>query len=160
MIILRGRLKTGYPLGNISSPRKGNSTSNNDKFLRYWPEVKINKFRNSDNLNIIALIDGIPYNKGGGFLKWYGHNNYLIDWQEQGKAIREIPTAVIANEQYFFKPGLTWGTVTSANFSIRWFEDGYIFDNGGCCIFDSGDLRSYLLALLNSKILPEYTWKQ
>ena len=151
---IKRAFETGYPLGNISSPRKGNSTSNNDKFLRYWPEVKITNFGiRQPEYN--SSYRWYPYNKGGGFLKWYGHNNYLIDWQEQGKAIREIPTAVIANEQYFFKPGLTWGTVTSANFSIRWFEDGYIFDNGGCCIFDSGDLRSYLLALLNSKILPK-----
>lgn len=151
---IKKAFETGYPLGNISSPRKGNSTSNNDKFLRYWPEVKITNFGiRQPEYN--SSYRWYPYNKGGGFLKWYGHNNYLIDWQEQGKAIREIPTAVIANEQYFFKPGLTWGTVTSANFSIRWFEDGYIFDNGGCCIFDSGDLRSYLLALLNSKILPK-----
>ncbi|MFW1937709.1 BREX-1 system adenine-specific DNA-methyltransferase PglX [Acinetobacter baumannii] len=151
---IKKAFETGYPLGNISSPRKGNSTSNNDKFLRYWPEVKITNFGiRQPEYN--SSYRWYPYNKGGGFLKWYGHNNYVIDWQEQGKAIREIPTAVIANEQYFFKPGLTWGTVTSANFSIRWFEDGYIFDNGGCCIFDSGDLRSYLLALLNSKILPK-----
>ncbi|WP_407503134.1 BREX-1 system adenine-specific DNA-methyltransferase PglX [Acinetobacter baumannii] len=124
---IKKAFETGYPLGNISSPRKGNSTSNNDKFLRYWPEVKITNFGiRQPEYN--SSYRWYPYNKGGGFLKWYGHNNYVIDWQEQGKAIREIPTAVIANEQYFFKPGLTWGTVTSANFSIRWFEDGYILD--------------------------------
>ena len=92
---IKKAFETGYPLGNISSPRKGNSTSNNDKFLRYWPEVKITNFGiRQPEYN--SSYRWYPYNKGGGFLKWYGHNNYLIDWQEQGKAIREIPTAVIA----------------------------------------------------------------
>lgn len=88
-----------------------------------------------------------------------GHNSYLIDWQDQGRAIREIPTAVIANESLFFQPGLTWGTVTVGRFSIRWFGDGYIFDNGGCCVFGAPDLRFYLLALLNSTIFPGSHWE-
>lgn len=140
-------------LGDISSPRKGNSTSDNGRFLRYWPEVD---FRNV-GLNLSeysSKFRWIPYNKGGGYLKWYGHNNFLIDWKDQGREIREIPTAVIANEPLFFKPGLTWGTVTTKYFSIRWFDEGFIFDNGGCCIFDAGSLRPYLMALLNSSVLP------
>lgn len=144
----------GTALGDISSPRKGNSTSDNNRFLRFWPEVNFA----SVGLNLPTFVSSfrwIPYNKGGGFLKWYGHNSYLIDWQDKGRAIRDIPTAVIANEPFFFQPGLTWGTVTVGRFSIRWFGDGYIFDNGGCCVFGAHELRLYLLALLNSTIFPE-----
>lgn len=57
---------------------------------------------------------------------------------------------MIANYQYFMKPGLTWSTVSSLNFSIRWFDEGFIFDNGGCCIFDLEEKREYFIALLNS----------
>ena len=120
---VRNAFKIGTALGDISCPRKGNSTSDNNRFLRFWPEVS---FANI-GLKLSAYSSEfrwIPYNKGGGFLKWYGHNSYLIDWQDQGRAIREIPTAVIANEALFFQPGLTWGTVTSKYFSIRWFEEG------------------------------------
>ena len=150
---VRNAFEDGTPLGDISSPRKGNSTSDNNRFLRFWPEVCFA----SIGLNLASYsIDfkWIPYNKGGGFLKWYGHNSYLIDWQDQGSAIREIPTAVIANESFFFQPGLTWGTVSSKHFSIRWFDYGYIFDNGGCCVFDARELRPYLMALLNSSVFP------
>ena len=145
--------EAGKELGSISSPRKGNSTSDNDRFLRFWPELCFDHV----GLNLVSYSSEfrwIPYNKGGGFLKWYGHNSYLIDWKDQGAEIRRIPTAVIANESLFFKPGLTWGTVTSSHFSIRWFDEGYIFDNGGCCVFNSGELRLYIMALLNSAILP------
>lgn len=150
---VRNAFGDGTALGDISSPRKGNSTSDNNRFLRFWPEVCFA----SVGLNLTSYSSDfkwIPYNKGGGFLKWYGHNSYLIDWQDQGSAIREIPTAVIANESLFFQPGLTWGTVTSKHFSIRWFDQGYIFDNGGCCVFGARELRPYLMALLNSSVFP------
>ena len=50
------------------------------------------------------------------------------------------------------KPGLTWSTLTSGSFSIRSFGEGYIFDNGGCCIFDLDEKKDYFCALLNSKV--------
>ena len=145
-----------YPsLGSLAAPRKGNSTSNNSRFLRLWHEVDNNKM----NLNSVELRredtltkKWYPYNKGGGYRKWYGFNEYLIDWYDDAAEIRKIKTAVIANYQYFMKPGLTWSTLASKDFSIRWFDEGYIFDNGGCCIFELGDKRKYLCGLLNSKI--------
>jgi type II restriction/modification system DNA methylase subunit YeeA len=143
----------GIPLGEVSSPRKGNSTSDNSRFLRCWHEVCLS----SVGLGLSEYdqrFRWIPYNKGGGFLKWYGHNSFLIDWKDKGEAIRQIPTAVIANESHFFAPGLTWSTVTVGSFSIRWFGSGFIFDNGGCCIFGASDLRLYLMALLNSAVFP------
>lgn len=150
---VRNAYEVGEALGDISSPRKGCSTSDNNRFLRFWPEVSFE----SVGLGLSEYSSNfrwIPYNKGGGFLKWYGHNSYLIDWKDRGQAIRAIPTAVIANEPLFFHPGLTWGTVTSKYFSIRWFDEGYIFDNGGCCVFGANELRPYLMALMNSAVFP------
>ena len=143
------------PLGSIVAPRKGNSTSDNDRFLRLWYEVDRNKMNigsRSIDREVTLKRRWIPYNKGGGYRKWYGFNDYLIDWYDDAAEIRKIPTAVIANYQYFMKPGLTWSTVTSGNFSIRQFGEGYIFDNGGCCIFELGDMKDYICALLNSKV--------
>ncbi|MFT9494752.1 BREX-1 system adenine-specific DNA-methyltransferase PglX [Anaerosolibacter sp.] len=142
-------------LGEIAAPRKGNSTSDNNRFLRLWFEVSNEKM----NLHATEIIKEdskkkrwYPYNKGGGYRKWYGFNEYLVDWYNDAEEIRNIKTAVIANYQYFMKPGLTWSTVSSSNFSIRWFDEGYIFDNGGCCIFELGNKREYLIALLNSSV--------
>lgn len=150
-------LYINYPaLGSIASPRKGNSTSNNDRFLRRWFEVNKQKMNlHCEKLTIETTLKKLwfPYNKGGVYRKWYGFNEYLIDWYNDAAEIRKIKTAVIANYQYFMKLGLTWSTLTSGNFSIRWFDEGFIFDNGGCCIFDLGNKRKYLCALLNSKVL-------
>lgn len=147
--------ENGTPLGQIAAPRKGNSTSDNNRFLRLWHEVNIR----TANFGCKELIREetlkkrwFPYNKGGGYRKWYGYNEYLIDWYDDAAAIRSIKTAVIANYQYFMKPGLTWSTVTSGGFSIRKFGYGYIFDNGGCCVFDLGDKTNYILGLMNSVV--------
>ena len=150
-----GLYKDHPPLASYVSPRKGCSTSDNDRFLRRWFEVdkhKINvrctELRQEDTIEKYWF----PYNKGGGYRKWYGFNSYLINWYDDGAEIRDIPSSVIANYKYFMKPGLTWSTLTSGSFSIRSFGEGYIFDNGGCCIFDLDEKKDYFCALLNSKL--------
>ena len=150
------RAYTDYPsLGDLAAPRKGNSTSDNNRFLRLWHEVNINSVNFlCDKLDRSATLvkRWFPYNKGGGYRKWYGFNEYIVDWYDDAAVMRAIKTAVIANYNYFMKPGLTWSTLTSGNFSIRRFGKGYIFDNGGCCIFDLGCKSSYILGLLNSDV--------
>lgn len=143
------------PLGDLAAPRKGNSTSDNNRFLRLWHEVAIDMVNfGCEMLTRSATLEKrwFPYNKGGGYRKWYGFNEYVIDWYDDAAAIRSIKTAVIANYQYFMKPGLTWSTLTSGNFSIRQFGKGFIFDNGGCCIFNLRERSDYVLGLLNSAV--------
>ena len=31
----------------------------------------------------------IPYNKGGSYRKWYGNNYYVVNWENNGKRIKE-----------------------------------------------------------------------
>lgn len=145
-----------YPsLLEFSSPRKGNSTSDNNRFLRLWEEVEYSKVGILFN-SVGAFLDNgkrwLPYNKGGGTRKWYGYNEFLIDWKDNAEEIRRIPTSVITNEQFYMKPGLTWSTISSKAFGIRFFEEGFVFDNGGCCLFNLNIHRKYLAALLNSKV--------
>ncbi|MDO4764096.1 MAG: BREX-1 system adenine-specific DNA-methyltransferase PglX [Flavobacteriaceae bacterium] len=149
-------------LVNYSTPRKGNSTSDNKRFLRFWFEVSMKKnaiyYSDIHKVN----LDGkrwIPYNKGGGTRKWYGYNENMIDWKDNAKEIREIPTSVITNEQYYMKSGLTWSTISSKGFGIRYFEEGFVFDNGGCCLFDLNENRDYFAGLLNSNVF-EYVLGQ
>ncbi len=154
--------KEGISLGEVAKPRKGNSTSNNAKFLKLWYEVNYN-YINFKETKIIKektiYRRWFPYNKGGGYRKWYGNNEYLIDWKNDAEEIRSIPTAVIANYDFFMKPGLTWSTVTSKKFSIRAFDEGFIFDNGGCCLFTTIKDRVMYLTLLNSKVFDHVLGK-
>jgi len=146
----------GKSVGEIAPVRKGNSTSNNARFLRYAHEI--NKKNHSQTYtNIVDSLNDnkywIPYNKGGGFRRWYGFQEYLVNWKNDAKEIREIKTSVVTNEQFYMKPGLTWSTVTTSDFSLRWFEEGFIFDNGGCCLFvEDQNLRKYILGAMNGKV--------
>ncbi|WP_338937397.1 BREX-1 system adenine-specific DNA-methyltransferase PglX [Fusobacterium pseudoperiodonticum] len=151
---IREIFEKNQKLGDISQPRKGNSTSDNNRFLKLWYEVE----KKNMKLNSVDLKKDskewkwFPYNKGGSFRKYYGNNEYLINWKNDAEEIRKIPTAVIANYDYFTKEGLTWSTVSSSNFSVRDFKEGFIFDNGGCCIFSKKIVKSELLGLLNTKV--------
>lgn len=152
---IRQLFAQGQPIGELAAPRKGNTTTDNDRFLRFWPEVsfeKVGLYHEDSSAFSDLSKKWCPYNKGGGFRKWYGFNEYLVNWNENGKEIKEIPHSVIANEQYFFRRGLTWSTVTSGRFSIRRFDNGYIFDNGGCCIFGENETLESLLPFMNSKV--------
>jgi Eco57I restriction-modification methylase len=148
----------GTALGTICAPRKGNTTTDNARFLRLWFEVNFSKV----GLNYLSAQSAnldkkkwLPYNKGGPFRRWYGCNEYLVNWENDGWEIKQIPHAVIANEKFFLQPGLTWTTVTSGKFSVREFGKGFIFDNGGCCIFLREDIKNYVNALLNSVVFHE-----
>lgn len=142
-------------LSNYSEPRKGNSTSDNDRFLKLWFELDLDKSAFCYNDVNKALSDNkywIAYNKGGGTRKWYGQNEYFIDWRNNGEEIRKIKTAVVTNEKYYMKPGLTWSAISSKKFGLRYFDEGFIFDNNGCCLFELNENRNFLAGLLNSKV--------
>ena len=152
---VREVFEKGISLGEIAAPRKGNTTTDNNRFLRFWSEVSNIRSGIGFESSKAALDNKkkwIPYNKGGGWRKWYGFNEFLVNWENNGQEIRSIPHSVIANESFFFKSGLTWSTITSSNFSVREFGQGFIFDNGGCCIFELGENKNYICALLNSKV--------
>ena len=145
----------GKPIGKIAAPRKGNTTTDNNRFLRFWPEVNksgIGLYKSDSQQFKVGTLKWCPYNKGGGYRKWYGFNEFLVNWEFDGKEIKSIPHSVIANEQFFFRPGLTWSTVTSGRFSIRRFSNGFIFDNGGCCVFGEEKTLARLLPFMNSSV--------
>ena len=150
---MREVFSTGTPIGEVAAPRKGNTTTDNNRFLRFWPEVS---WKNSAfGYSSAAVVKRdvrkwVPYNKGGGYRKWYGYNEFLVNWFNDGAEIKSIPHSVIANEKYFFNPGLTWSTVSSSSFSIRSFQAGFIFDNGGCCVFASPEILADLILFMNS----------
>ncbi|CAA6822555.1 MAG: putative type II restriction enzyme methylase subunit [uncultured Sulfurovum sp.] len=143
-----------------ASFKKGLDTGENDKFLRLWQEVSIEKI-NLDKVNIIQdNIKWYPYNKGGEFKRWYGNREYLINWLENGKEIKSrlnlnTKKPTIRNPQFYLREGFTWSTVSSGGFSARYTPVGSLFDNGGCTMF-SDERLIYIGAFINSKIVSRY----
>ncbi|WP_180491471.1 BREX-1 system adenine-specific DNA-methyltransferase PglX [Escherichia fergusonii] len=153
----RNLYQTGEILGDIASPKKGLDTGENEVFLRLWHEVSLSKscYDNSDHNK-----KWYPYNKGGEFRKWYGNRDYLINWENNGEEIKSRSLWVkkkptIRNQQYYFKPGMTWTTVSSGGFSARYCPEGALFDNGGCTLFTDKNI-DILGAFLNSCIAARY----
>lgn len=147
-------------LSSIAEPKQGMATADNDRFLRLWSEVNNSKigfnFKNSDEAQI-SNSKWFPYNKGGAFRKWYGNNFFLVNWENDGKEIRNFSKAVVRNPNYYFRKGLTWSSITSNSISFRYCDEGFLFDSKGPMCFALNEENTiYLLGLLNSKIVDEF----
>ena len=96
----------------------------------------------------------VPYNKGGGFRRWYGNNEFLLRWINQG---RDLTRARTENSDYYFKEGVTWSFITSGVFSCRYFPEGALWDVAGSSIFSNkGVSIEYICAIMNSNIAQFY----
>ncbi|TCI61816.1 BREX-1 system adenine-specific DNA-methyltransferase PglX [Exiguobacterium sp. SH3S1] len=152
-------------IASISSPRLGMATASNEQFLRFWHEVEWQKIKLSARLREEALVSKckwFPYNKGGEYRKWYGNNEYVVNWENDGEKIRNFTDAKGKvrshnyNLEYIFKPGITWSALSSGKFSSRFFNSGFLFDNSGSSLFidnENIDELYIILGYLSSKIV-------
>lgn len=149
-------------LDEIAKPRQGMATSDNNRFLRFWFEVEIKKvgFGCSDSTEaLLSKKKWFPYNKGGSFRKWYGNQEYVVNWEYNGKEVMEYaaelyksPTRTIKNIPYYFRESITWSFVNSSYFGVRYSPKGFLFDVGGSSIFLENEDSPFYLALLTSKL--------
>ena len=147
----------GNLLGNIADSKQGIATADNNTFLRLWCEIDRNKMALSCKSHEEAQNNGMkwfPYNKGGQFRKWYGNNDYLIDWEYDGRRLKNFKKSVIRNPSYFFKPSGTWSDITSGTNAFRYKPIGSLFDVTGMSFF-SKDKLNYLIGLCNTKVVTE-----
>ena len=153
----------GTSLGEIAQVKQGLATSDNNRFLREWYEVNINKTlltsssvkesKNSD-------VKWFPYNKGGEFRKWYGNNDYVVNWENDGYEIKNVKDengklrSRPQNTDYYFKKSITWSLISSSNIAFRSKPFGHIFDVAGMSYFPKDkDYYYYLLGFNNTKIV-------
>lgn len=156
-------------LGELANPKSGMSTTDNARFLKGWFEVEFGKIGFGYG-SITATEDGkykwFPYNKGGNYRKWYGNREYICDWENNGAEMKYFVThnpkdpntkswsRRIFNTEYSFRESLTWSALSN-QFSIRYCEQGFMFDSKGASCFPSNNLF-YILAYLNSKVASEF----
>jgi hypothetical protein len=148
-----------YPtMNNVAEPRHGLATSNTDLFLKLWFEIDIGRSSLYD-LTHPENYKWIPMNKGGSFRKWFGNNEWIINYENDGKEIKKYAADIyisssrtIQNTKYYFQKSLTWSALTSGTFSVRTSDVGYIFGSGGYCAFVAPDMEKYILALMNNVV--------
>lgn len=134
-------------LGEIADVKKGMSTAKDDVFLKLWHEISIIKFIAFYNL---PEAKWYPVTKGGEFKRWYGNNNYVVNWYNNGQDLKAFPKSVLRNQQYYFKDAITWTYVTTYKLNFR-FNKGSCFTAVGPCVFNDNGLI-YFLGLLNSPV--------
>lgn len=127
--------------------KKGIDTGKNEIFLRYWYEVSSRLLSLSTSTR-----KWFTYIKGGDFKRWYGNIELVVNWDDDGREIREFPTSTIRNQQYMKKEAITWTLLSSkCGISARYVEPNCLFDNNGSSAFPLVD-KYYLCAFLNSKV--------
>lgn len=145
-------------LRDIADPRQGMATGDNDKFVRIWSEVSFNNigFDCSNRKTALeSLKKWFPYNKGGGFRKWYGNHIFIVNWENDGSDLYKFrPKSVIRNPDYYFRECITWSLVGLV-FGPRYTPKGFLFDVGGSSAFPPTDYMMYILAFMASKISSE-----
>lgn len=144
---------------DYARPCKGIDTGDNSIFLRFWEEVVFDNLFCPDGHKPsdkdFRIKKWFPYNKGGDYRKWYGNNEYVLDWSEKGSKLQKFSKSNLRNKDVYFKEGITWSTITSGSSSFRFFMPGFLFDNGGSCLFTANDL-AYIQGFLNSKVCKAF----
>ena len=138
----------GTALSSIASPKQGMATADNNRFVRKWYEPDFRKVA----LPFSADLKWYPYNNGGGFRRWFGFNTDVVNWENNGAAIKAFPKAYVRNERDYFKSGITWNAITSSDISVRYFNSGYIFSNAGMGIFSDEHNLMLILSFINSAV--------
>lgn len=153
-------------LYDVARPRQGMATTNNDLFLRFWHEIRFDKMGLGCISQQNALDTGrkwFPVTKGGTFRRWYGNFDYVVNYENAGKTIcdyidntpgvRVKSNGRVINRDLYFHEGMTWSTIASGLFGMRYVPNGFIFETKGSMCFTSKELLPYLLGLYNTPVI-------
>jgi type II restriction/modification system DNA methylase subunit YeeA len=147
---------TKFPsFDDLSPVKQGMATGCNDDFIRAWWEVpfdSIGYYFKSADLFWKSNKIYTPYNKGGPIKKWYGNNEWVIKFNKENFNILKNQGNHCPSKEYYFKDCLTWGLITSSDFSARLSDYGAVFDVGGSSSFPEAISKESALAILNSKL--------
>lgn len=136
-------------LKDAGKASEGIKTGNNDKYLRFWFEV--------DNLKLYVNPDldkyWVPHHKGGEFRRWFGNNEYVINYKNNGAALKAEPNAGFQGKNLYWKQIISWSKITSSKFSCRMVEENQLFDSGSPSYLPN-DKSQYngIIGYLNTKI--------
>lgn len=149
----------------VFKPAVGLNTGDNDRFLKYWFEVRFDSIcRSSTNIETANESDQkwFPYNKGGTYRKWYGNQNYILNWSNDGKEVKDYAVVrnsgkhwsrYIQNLHYMLNEGVTWSDIATGSFAARYTPSGFFFDVKGSSGFPSTAPVKYVLGLLCSNVM-------
>ncbi|TFI47143.1 BREX-1 system adenine-specific DNA-methyltransferase PglX [Diaphorobacter sp. DS2] len=154
-------------LRDIADAKQGMATSDNGRFLRFWHEVSLGQVcvdcKNATESEL-RPEKWYAYNKGGEFRRWFGNNEYVVNWKNNGEELKEFveeinklrPGGRLKNQEYYFLENITYSSLSSGLFSARYNPPGFLFDTKGSCIFPISADKHGLLSMLNSNVAQEF----
>jgi hypothetical protein len=158
--VFPGKVFTAYPaservhetfangprMNSIAEVRTGLQTGDNGRFLRHWFEVSARTVRSGRAPD----AKWVPYVKSSSPTRWFAREDLVVDWGDNGRAIRAHPSAVVRNSKYYFQSGLSYGGL-AGSLKARIVASGAIFDQKNSMVFPLGQTtNNQLLALMNS----------
>ncbi len=157
--------------GKIATVCQGLATTDNNRFVRNWSEISFSSigFGLSNPIEAMeSALKWFPFDKGGSFRKWFGNNDFVVNWQNDGEEIKTNiirkypylkgnPDFVAKNPSRYFMAGVTWGKITTGRFSARYSPSGAIFSDAGMKAFVKSETNILSIAgFFNSKITPYF----
>ena len=152
----------GTEFRKFGTPRTGIMTGDNNRFLRVWWEPDISRIcfnASNEEMAIASLCKWFPYNKGGSFKKWYGNNDYVVNWQNKGYEIFKLAESDKRNSQdypseYKFKPAISWSQIATDKPAFR-VKYNCLSDITGACFYTRDENMLEAVAFCNSIITTE-----
>jgi hypothetical protein len=166
---MRSLMERNPLLGTIADFKQGMSTTDSDRFVRLWYELAASRITFSRTEPFVDKDNGgpwFPFNKGGGYKKWYGNQEFVVRYEENGNILIEIvrrkypnisdPEFVIKNRGKYFRKAITYTSISSANFGVRFLPQGFIFSVAGPVLFVEDSLEFGVLALLCTRLASHF----
>lgn len=160
---VRDIFSNSKPLAELASPKQGLATADNDRFLRQWFEASHDRIGFGMKNREEARQSGkkwFPYNKGGEFRKWYGNQEFVVNWENDGEEIRNFIDdkgklrSRPQNTDFYFRESVGWTLLSSSYFGVRYNPYGSIFDVNGMSCFTDTPLT--VLGLMISNMCTEF----
>ena len=145
---------TERSLGCYVTTKVGLQSGDTDRFVRFWYEPQ------KDKESVFSQLESCkwyPIVKGGDFRKWYGNDYYVVNWEMDGKEIKQCKGARPQNIEFYFKESVVCPAITSAIVGYRYCPSGKIFDVNYRCTFCNKDMINYILGFLNSKVVTFFS---
>lgn len=142
-------------LSSLAQPKQGMVTRDNATFMRDWWEPSYEHFALDITSHYQAKNSSakwVPCTSGGQYRKWYGNNEAVVFWENDGEKLIAYSGAHIKNRQYYFMPAVTWSSISSGRFSTRYVPAGYVPEHAGNCLFGESGILELLQGITNSSI--------
>ena len=128
--------------------KEGLKTGDNERFIRNWTEISIKAINKK----------WFPHTKDGSMRRWYGNNENVLNYKNNGEELKAFSGASITGEENYFKPYVCYGRIGSGKFSSRYELEGFIPNMAGLSIVTPTNNTEQLyevLAISNSNLFQD-----